>query len=628
MFLVDGLWLCLRPSFSRFVITPATPPLSNKAYRFYRDRARLISSVTECQEQPQQPQQLPEGLSTISRANAVALNGDTILSDNPTGSLGKPPEHGVTRPKRPARRLASEPEEVYAARIRMRRRNVGSEPELQTKTTGALDNMLQTVVGDRPNHKAALRVLHELIERRHIKPELQHYRAIMLANADSGGGSAVHVKSILEEMEEIGVPLDSGTLHAALRALAIHPDYLLRQEILHTLRDRWLSLSPAGWHNLVTGLLRERQYELSLEKLEQMEVQGIYVKPWLYGLVVYNLADAEEFDEVLRLMESQVTAGEQFSANLWFHMLDKASTALHKGLASYIWKQQVLRGYLIPSYGVCSNILTICARTGDIELAVSVFDVLGQRNATFTLDDYESLLETYVTAGDIDTALRVLCMMEKTNIDVREDSTRSLLSSLVLSETGAHDIWEKLKRLRTEENKIIPVAAANLAIELCAHRGEMDEALNIYRELHDVCSSGPNTLTFNYLFSTCRKAERPDMASFFLQEMQLFKSLPTRSTYETLILLCVELSYFEEGHKYLLEMTQSGFALTEAAKEQIRVKCAQSENEFATRLQYDAAVRRPISRGFRRLTLAPLLKSMPNENDKHANSNDGTVRED
>ncbi|TPX21838.1 hypothetical protein DIZ76_015802 [Coccidioides immitis] len=631
IFFVDGLWLCLRPSFSSFVRVPAAFPLSKKACKFpwSRSLSRPVSIATKPQhEASQHDQDLPENLAFTQEEHASVPHGDIHSNANPATSQGDFSHHGVTRPKRPARRLGSEPQEVYEARIRMRRRNVGSNVELQTKSTDILENMLNKVVGNRPNHTAALRVLNELIERRHIKPQIQHYRALMLANADAMSGSAVHVKRILEEMEEVGIPTDSATLHAALRALAIHPDYLLRQQVLHTLRDRWLSLSPAGWHNLVTGLLRDRNYELALDKLERMEVQGIQVKPWLYALVVYNLADAEEFDEVLNLMETRVAEGQQFSTNLWFHMLDKASAALHQGLTSYIWKQQVLRGYLIPSYGVCSNVLAICARTGDVELAISVFDVLGQRNATFTLNDYESLLDTYVTAGDVESSLRVLCTMEKTNVDVREHSTRSLLSSLLPSDTGVKDVWQTLKRFKEEENMSIPLAAANLAIELAAHKGDVEEGMSIYRELHNVCSSGPNTLTFNHLFSMCHKANRVDLTSFFLQEMQLLKVLPNRSTYEILVVLCVELGYFEEGRKYLLEMTQSGFSLTETVKERIRAKCAKSNDDSAKRLQYDAAVRKAISRGFRKVKLRLPMKGSRVEKDTSPAATSEAARDD
>ncbi|KAI1976246.1 hypothetical protein LOZ51_006016 [Ophidiomyces ophidiicola] len=590
---VDGLWLCFRPSFARLVSPSSSLPLWPKApnFRSHKVSRRLVSSGTKLQPHP-------AALPSHSTRSAHSPSENEIFNfDKEADSW---PE-GICEPEEPLP-TGFDFEELKQAREWVRRENVGPSYELRQKNVKTLESLLNTVVGERPNHIAALRILRELIERRNIKPQLKHYRAMMLANADSSSGSALHVKSILQEMEMLGITLDSGTLHAALRALAVHPDYLIRQEILHTLRDQWLTLDPAGWHSVVIGLLRERQYELALDNIEEMEAQGIQVKPWLYALTIYNLADAEEYDEVLNLMQPRITAGQHLSTNLWFHLLDKASSAIHKALTSYIWKQQVQRGHIIPSYGVCNNVLAICARTGDVELAISVFEILDQRKAIISLDNYESLLDTYVMAGDFDSAVRVLCTMENANLGISEPSTRLLLSAALRSDIKAQDLWRTLKELRTEENRLVPVVAANIAIQLCAKRGNIEEAMDIYRELHIVCCSGPSSATFDALFGACRKSQRTDMISFFLQEMQLLNILPTQSTYEILIVLCVDLKHFEIAHRYLLEMAQSGFSLTEASKRYIRMKCAQSDLTAANALRHDILVRKPVQRGYRKLT--------------------------
>lgn len=60
-------------------------------------------------------------------------------------------------------------------------------------------------------------ILHVLIGQRHIRPEVRHYRALILANCDPKFGSADQVRALLAEMEPNGIPLDSATLHAALQ---------------------------------------------------------------------------------------------------------------------------------------------------------------------------------------------------------------------------------------------------------------------------------------------------------------------------------------------------------------------------------------------------------------------------
>lgn len=57
------------------------------------------------------------------------------------------------------------------------------------------------------------------------------------------------------------------------------------------MRDRWLTLSPAGWHYVVAGFLREHQFELALDHIGHMERKDIMVEGWLHSLLIYNLCD-------------------------------------------------------------------------------------------------------------------------------------------------------------------------------------------------------------------------------------------------------------------------------------------------------------------------------------------------
>lgn len=117
-----------------------------------------------------------------------------------------------------------------------------------------------------------------------------------------------------------------------LQALAIHPDYLLRTEVLREMKDRWFSLTSDGWHNWIVGLLRDRQYEVALDKLEEMRREGMRVQPWLYDIVIYLFCEAEELDEALKILQFRVDHGElDISPNIWYHVLDACSSKYHVG---------------------------------------------------------------------------------------------------------------------------------------------------------------------------------------------------------------------------------------------------------------------------------------------------------
>jgi hypothetical protein len=99
---------------------------------------------------------------------------------------------------------------------------------------------------------------------------------------------------------------------------------------MQEMKERWFGLSPEGWHNLVTGLLRDRQFEAAMDKLEQMESDEIRVQPWLYDIFLYQLCEAEELDEAFKLLRYRFDHGRtEISPSLWYYLLDTFSSNFH-----------------------------------------------------------------------------------------------------------------------------------------------------------------------------------------------------------------------------------------------------------------------------------------------------------
>jgi len=96
-----------------------------------------------------------------------------------------------------------------------------------------------------------------------------------------------------------------------------------------SLREHWIDLSVAGWHDVVVGLIRERQMELAIDKLEQMREQKMEVAGWLYSLVIYTLCELKEFDEVVRLLRVMINEDIAIRPTLWYYVLDTASQQSH-----------------------------------------------------------------------------------------------------------------------------------------------------------------------------------------------------------------------------------------------------------------------------------------------------------
>lgn len=125
-----------------------------------------------------------------------------------------------------------------------------------------------------------------------------------------------------------------------LQVLAVHPSYLLRNQILEEMRQRWFNLTPDGWHDVVTGFLRDGQLEMALENLEYMQREDIKIENWLSDIVIYTLLDLEEIDEALKMMKSRNSLdGAAISASLWYQLLDRASRASH--VCEFVLRQSI-----------------------------------------------------------------------------------------------------------------------------------------------------------------------------------------------------------------------------------------------------------------------------------------------
>ena len=347
-----------------------------------------------------------------------------------------------------------------------------------------------------------------------------------------------------------------------IQVLAIHPDYLLRHHILEALRQRWFSLTKDGWHDVVAGLVRERQLELALDTMDQMYKEGIKADSWLYDLVIYTLCSAEEFDFALKLMQHRISSGElHISASLWYYLLDTASRALHHRATLFAYKGRVETSYLNPPAGICINILSTAARHGDTYLATSVLRTLGRRSGNpIQLHHYEALLETYITAKDLRTPFTLLTVMAAAGHPPTEASTRPIFTHLSQFPSLAATAVSILEELH-EQHRQIPIQAVNVIMEIYIAHRDVTSALSIYKNLHRFGDSvTADTATFNLLFRGCARAARKDLAMFLASEMVALRVPPDRLTYDRLMLVCLNSeNSIDDAWRYYEEMRGLGW---------------------------------------------------------------------
>ncbi|PLB47877.1 hypothetical protein P170DRAFT_410235 [Aspergillus steynii IBT 23096] len=568
--ILDGLWHCLCPSFNPDTLVRSAPPIIRKARR---PRVPLVSGHSTS----------APSWRCLSSLTPKPQDYDAEKEHKPEAIENDTPRHD--------KRASSHPH---------RQNNRAPKPSrvpdtLKRKPTARLETRLQEITAKRPRVVSAVQILRTLIRDRHVRPDTRHYKALILANTDSERGSPENVRELLSEMEANGITADSGTLHAALQVLAVHPDYVLRQEILHTMRDRWLPLSPTGWHYVVAGLLREHQFELALDHLEKMEVKEIMVENWLYSLFIYYLCDFEEFEEVARLLRLRTSRGHDMTPDLWLYVLDAASAAAHHEATHYVWRQMVELRYLTPSYGICKNVMTTAWHTGDTELATSVIELLVETNVALALDDYERLAETHLRSGDLCSGFEILCQMHAEGTALEQSSINAFLTHMIRNRTHPREAWAMLKRLKDLEYEI-PLRCALVVIQMCEQEAlsdpsMVDDGIALYKELYALCSAKADASIYNSLVGMCRRAKDPNAGMFVVHEMSSLGVIPDGTTFQHLIIMCLDAGNFESAFMYFQDMSERELTLDEDVRVEIRELCSASSNEYALQLRYHPQVR-------------------------------------
>ncbi|KAE8384944.1 hypothetical protein BDV23DRAFT_191153 [Aspergillus alliaceus] len=615
--IVDGLWYCLCPSFSLNTIKrPGIPLIRGKR----APKPRQFSALTH-------PLSTSRKYFSSTRIRKAGEHGSTVGDEvhEVGGSqliIDQKAPWELDESQNPGHDVDASPTESNPGVESTRKRPPGVPKTLEHKSTSHLEQKLQELTTTTPRILNTSQILRILVRDRHIRPEIRHYRALIRANSDAERGSPEVVRQLLAEMEANSLTLDSGTLHTALQALAVHPDYILRQEIVRTLRDRWLPLSPDGWHYVVAGLVREHQFELALDHIAHMERKDVPVEGWLHSMLIYYLCEFEEFDEVVRLMRSRLGQGYDMTTDLWLYVLDVASAAVHHEATRFVWNQMVELRYMYPPYGVCGNVLTVASRTGDTELAASVARFLTETDVPLGLEDYEKITETYVMSGDLYAGFEVLCEMHKVGIALESSSTAAILTYMIQSRTNPRDAWSILKQLKSLKYEI-PLRCALVVIEMCEHEAindpfVVDEGVALYKELYALCSEKADVSVYNSLIGMCRRAKNTDAGMFIVKEMATLGVVPNATTFEHLIIMCLDAGNFESAYMYFQDLLARDASPSEDARAEIRDLCTGSSDQYAVQLKYhpqirDALVRRQVDDLDPTHERAGLIKKVPSD---------------
>jgi hypothetical protein len=317
------------------------------------------------------------------------------------------------------------------------------------------------------------------------------YSCMMDAMVDPQG-SAAGVAALLKDMERADLLPSPEVCERALAALAVHPDYVLRQQVLKIMQDCWFEPNQKTEQYVLLGLLRDGQHELAYEKLTQMQRDHASIDVWVYDIFVLVFGRLGYLDEMLQVLIDRKRANELDMSfyNLAYYVLDICSNACHYHGTDYAWNAVVRSGLMKPSDGILENVLVTASRNGDFDLATEVFSMIENRGRVHG-HHYDAMVEVLSKCNDLGGAIQMLRIMERSIPYLNHGHGRPIYLLLCQEPQLLDKAPEILRSLATEEP--VPHVALAAVIEAMAECRGSEAAVDLYRDLQSLTSKRYHT---------------------------------------------------------------------------------------------------------------------------------------
>jgi hypothetical protein len=305
-FVNDALWRCLCPGFPPNVSASAVTRLSSSRAPPLRLRSRKGSAAPQLRAYSQASAASPYDESFFSRESAPSF--DPINTES-------------ARPHRDAK---------------------GKIPLAQLPTNVLYEHLRDA--GAKGNFNEVLNICRVLVKDRGDPPNKEMYNGVLHSFVSASNGTAGKVRKVLSEMgfwadgtrnlgDQFRIDLDARGCECVLEVLAVHPDYILRTEILDYMKSRWFTLSERGQNFVVAGMLRERNFEQALETMEEMQGKNTRIESWLLDKAMWMLLEFGEVEEAFYVLslkhavqrQSNATGSPKIGNALWGALLDAAA---------------------------------------------------------------------------------------------------------------------------------------------------------------------------------------------------------------------------------------------------------------------------------------------------------------
>lgn len=421
--------------------------------------------------------------------------------------------------------------------------------ELQPVGTSVLLAALRELATLEGQYHSIATIVEYLVTTRGMKPDAFLYECLIKANIDPRHGSAQIVDLLLTEMENNGIVPTAAVYHGILDVLAVHPDYVLRNRVLKDMKSAWVEPTFQGLVAVTVGLLRDGQYEMAMDSLETLHKSGIAIPTWLYEIFIYTFAELGMHEEVLMILQHCLRLDyEPISDNVWHAVLDAFSRDSHYEGTQYVWDRKVTNETILPPDGTVLNVLNTASSHGDSAMATSALKMLTQRGKKLGLHHFEPLLEIHAAEGDVKKTFLTLSLMAKAGLQPDASTTRPVYKLLKRKNEQVTTALKSLNEIRNSHP--VPVAAFNVVLEAGFDYRGFRATLDMYRNIHDFCTSKPDLRTFELLLKHCKHLRS---MQFVLAEMDAFSVTPNHWMCNRIITICTLNPEYDVAFRYIEE---------------------------------------------------------------------------
>lgn len=401
-------------------------------------------------------------------------------------------------------------------------------------------------------HQRIIQIVQHLVQSRGQPLDYFVYESMMDAMADPQG-SAEGVRALFKDLAKQGLAPTATICHSALVALAVHPDYALRQQVIETMQEYWFTVDKTADQNIVVGLLRDGQYEMAYDKLmDFIDEEGRLVDLWVYDIFIVVLGHEGFLDEMLQvlLLRKQAKGSDNILLGLTHFVLDVCSSASHYQGTVFAWNTAVRNGRLDPSDGILDNVLTTAASEGDPSLASEAHSMISGRHRVW-VHHYEALTEAFVKDNNVRGALRILRIMESSGIGVTEENTRALYEAMCLNKTLIDEAETSLRDLAKDGP--VPLGAAAVVLEAKAKIQGSEAALDLYNDVDRLCDQSPSeTMIQDILINSKNFNTIRDFLQEYKDKVNLLGQRPSRlpMAYNRLITVCLDFNELDMALRF------------------------------------------------------------------------------